>query len=261
MVDGAFWAGPLGANATPDGLDTEVSIEQSEAARAHVGVGDLMRFDLAGQALRARVTSVRQVTWDEVQNGGFMFVFRPAPALQRAAQTYVGFLELAADPGARLGVQRALVAVAPNVSAIDVRDVLASFREVLDNATLGVTIVGAVTLVGGVLILVGAVAMTKFQRLYEAAIYRTLGAGTRLLMSMVAIEYGLLGLLAGVLGAGGALAMSWALARGLFDIVWRPAPGMLVAGVLLTAVAVGAVGLAASAEILVRKPLATLRGE
>jgi putative ABC transport system permease protein len=261
IVDGAFWLGPLGADQTPDGLDTEVSIEQSEAARAHVGVGDLMRFDLAGHVLRARVTSVRQVTWDEVQNGGFMFVFRPAPALARAPQTYVGFLELAEDPGARLAVQRALMTVAPNVSAIDVRDVLASFRDVINNATLGVTIVGAVTLAGGVLILIGAVAMTKFQRLYDAAIYRTLGAGTRLLMSMVAIEYGLLGLLAGALGAGGALAMSWALARGLFDIAWRPAPGLLVAGVLLTAAAVGAVGLAASAEILVRKPLATLRGE
>ena len=93
------------------------------------------------------------------------------------------------------------------------REVLASIREVVDNATLGVTIVGGVTLAGGMLILVGAVAMTKFQRVYEAAIYRTLGASTRLLASMVAIEYGLLGLLAGALGAAGALGLSWALAR------------------------------------------------
>lgn len=261
VVDGAFWTGPIGAGTTADGFDTEVSIEQGEAGRAHVGVGDVIRFDLAGQILQTRVTSVRQVAWDEVQNGGFVFVFRRAPALARVPRTSVGFLELVADPGARVAVQRALVAAAPNVSAIDVRDVVAALREVLSNATLGVTIVGAVTLVGGVLILIGAVAMTKFQRLYEAAIYRTLGAGTRRLVSMVAIEYGLLGLLAGVLGAAGALAMSWALATRLFEITWRPAPGLLVAGVLLTALAVGAVGLAASAEILLRKPLGTLRGE
>ena len=100
----------------------------------------------------------------------------------------------------------------------------------LDNITLGITVVGAITLVSGVLILVGAVAMTKFQRLYEAAIYRTLGASTRVLTAMVAVEYGLLGLLAGILGAAGALALSWALARYLFDMTWRPAPGLLAAG-------------------------------
>ena len=72
----------------------------------------------------------------------------------------------------------------------------------LDNITLGVTVVGAITLVSGVLILIGAVAMTKFQRLYEAAIYRTLGASTRVLTAMVAVEYGVLGLLAGPAGRG-----------------------------------------------------------
>jgi putative ABC transport system permease protein len=211
--------------------------------------------------LTARVTSIRKVLWDEAQNGGFVFVLRPAPAVRRMSQTFVGFLALGADPSARVSAQRAFLAVAPNVSAIDVREVLASVREVIDNATLGVTVVGAVTLVGGVLILIGAVAMTKFQRLYEAAIYRTLGAGTRLIASMVAIEYGVLGLLAGVMGASGALVMSWALATGLFDIRWRPAPGLLAIGVVITAAAVSIVGLAASAEILVRKPLGTLRGE
>ncbi len=103
--------------------------------------------------------------------------------------------------------------------------------------------------------------MTKFQRLYDAAIYRTLGASTRMIASMVAIEYGLLGALAGVMGAAGALALSYVMARWLFDIEWRPAAGLLTAGVVITALAVGLVGLAASVDVLVRKPLATLRGE
>jgi putative ABC transport system permease protein len=131
----------------------------------------------------------------------------------------------------------------------------------IDNITLGITIVGVVTVVSGMLILVGAVAMTRFQRLYEAAIYRTLGATTRLLTAMVAVEYGLLGLLAGVLGAAGALALSWALARFLFEIDWRPAPGLLATGALLTGAVVCVVGLVASFDVLARKPLASLRGE
>lgn len=261
IVGGRFWAGRLEAEHTADGADTEVSIEEQVHERAGVDVGDLMRFDVGGRIVRARVTSIRKVTWDQVENGGFVFVLRPGPAMDAAPHTYIGFIDLDGDASAGGALQRDLVARYPNVSAIDVREVLSALEEVVDNVTLGVTIVGAVTLVGGVLILVGAVAMTKFQRLYEAAIYRTLGASTRLLTSMVAIEYGLLGLLAGVLAAGGALGLSWVMARGLFDIDWRPAPVLLAAGVALTAAAASLVGLAASADVLVRKPLATLRRE
>jgi len=78
---------------------------------------------------------------------------------------------------------------------------------------------------------------------------------------MVAIEYSLLGALAGLMGAAGALALSWVLARWLFEIEWRPAPGLLATGVVVATVLVGLVGLAASADVLIRKPLATLRNE
>jgi putative ABC transport system permease protein len=114
---------------------------------------------------------------------------------------------------------------------------------------------------GGILILVGAVAMTKFQRVYEAAILRTLGAGSRTLTAMLAGEYTTLGLLAGTIGAGGALVLSWAVCRYVFEIDWVPAPGLLVAGALITAVLVAAIGVLASGDVLRRKPLATLRAE
>jgi putative ABC transport system permease protein len=261
LTAGAFWQDPMTSDRTPDGADTEVSFEENIHDDADVDVGDLMRFDIGGHIVRARVTSIRKVTWDEAQNGGFMFVFRPGPAIERAPHTFVGFLKVPPGAAAAGALQRDLVRQFPNVSAIDVRQVLASIREVVDNATLGVTIVGGVTLFGGMLILVGAVAVTKFQRVYEAAIYRTLGAGTRLLISMTAIEYGLLGVLAGVLGAAGALGLSWAVATRLFQIEWHPAPGLLAAGILLTGLVVCVVGVGASADVLMRKPLGTLRRE
>jgi putative ABC transport system permease protein len=220
-----------------------------------------MRFDIAGRALSAKVTSIREVTWDEAQNGGFIFVLRPGPAVDRTPHAYVGFIEVQHDPAARVGFQRALIKSFPNVSAIDVREIVRAIRDVVDNVSLGVTVVGVVMLIGGTLILVGAVAMTKFQRLYDAAIYRTLGASTRRLTAMVTVEYGVLGALAGLLGALGAGLMSWVLAQYLFEIDWRPAPGLLLSGVLLTAALVSVVGLIASADVLVRKPLGTLKGE
>jgi putative ABC transport system permease protein len=189
-----------------------------------------------------------------------MFVFRPGP-LDRAPHTYIGTLVAPEDPARRAAFQRDLVAAYPNVSAIDVREVLASIQAVIDNVTLAITIVGAVALASGVLILVGAVAMTKFQRVYESAILRTLGASTRLLTTMLALEYTTLGLLAGCIGAAGALALTWGLCRYVFEIDWRPAPGILAAGALITSILVGVVGVAASLDVLRRKPLATLRAE
>lgn len=260
VTSGAFWHDALPASGTPDGLDAEVSIEQSLHDQNEIAIGDEMRFDIAGKIVRARVTSVRKVTWDNTQNGGFMFVFRPGP-IEKAPHSFLTLIFGVADTRRRAAMQRALSVEFPNVSAIDVRDVLRTLQEVLQNLTLGVTIVGAVMLVSGVLILIGAVAMTKFQRVYEAAIYRTLGAGTWRLASMVLIEYGALGALAGILGAAGAAALSFGVSRYLLEIEWHPAPLVLLSGIVGTAVLVAVVGLFASIDVLIRKPLGALRAE
>ena len=256
---GQFWSTPLPGLTTPDGADTEVSISHDVEEDVGVQIGDLISFDVAGRPVRARVTSVRHVEWNDEQNGGFVFVLRPGPAVDRTPHAFMGFVQLSPDGRARGDLQRQLVTAHPNVTIIDVRDVLGRVQEIIGNASLAITVVGAVTLVAGVLILVGAVAMTKFQRLYETAIYRALGASTRLVVTLTAIEYGLLGLLAGTLGGLGALALSWSLARFLFEIEWRPAPGLLTGGALATAVAVSLVGVLASVDLLLRKPLGTLR--
>jgi putative ABC transport system permease protein len=256
LVEGEFWTG----RTDDPGAVLEVSIEQRIRDEHRIGLGDRIRFDVAGRVVEAQVTSVRKVAWDETQNGGFIFVFRPGPAIERAPHTVVGFLQLNDQPDARGLVQRDIVRAFPNVSVIDVSTVLDSVREVVENATVAITIVGGVTVAGGLLILVGAVAMTKFQRLYDAAIYRTLGASTRRLAAMVAIEYGLLGVLAGLLGATGAVGLSWAVATRLFEIEWRPDWVGLAGGVLAAAVIVAGVGLASSFDVIVRKPLGTLRG-
>ena len=260
VISGRFWDAPLTSPLSKD-IDTEVSLEEDLHNESGLQIGDVVRFDAGGRVLRARITSIRHLTWEEMQNGGFVFVLRPAPAVDQAPYTMVGFVKLPDDPARRVAFQRALISAAPNVSAIDVRDIMQSIRDVVDNVMLGVTVVGGVMLVGGIAILVGAVAMTRFQRLYEAAIYRTLGASTRLLSTMVFVEYGLLGIVAGLLGAGGALVLSYLLATYLFDIDWVAAPAFVAAGVILTALLVSVVGWAASVDVLRRKPLTTLRQE
>jgi putative ABC transport system permease protein len=189
-----------------------------------------------------------------------MFVFRPG-ALSEAPHAFIGFLRGPADATDRARLQHALVQRYPNISTIDGRDILARIKSIVDNVILAISVVGGVALLSGVLILVGAVAMTKFQRVYEAAILRTLGASTRLLGTMIALEYCALGMLAGLIGAAGALGLSWAVTRHLFDIAWQPAPLLLAAGTVLTAALVGTIGVAASLDVLRKKPLGTLRAE
>ena len=258
LMAGRFWTGE--GPQPPEATELDVSIERSIHERFDIQIGDRMRFDVLGRSLEARVTSIRDVDWENARSGGFMFVFRPGP-LAQAPHTFIAILRAPEPPQARAAFQHALVSAYPNVSAIDVREVLASVQDVIDSVTLAISIVGGIALFGGVLILVGAVAMTKFQRVYEAAILRTLGASSRTLTAMLAGEYTTLGLLAGAIGASGALVLSWAVCRFVFEIDWRPAPLLLLSGAVITAVMVAVIGVLASGDVLRKKPLATLRAE
>ena len=257
IVEGEFWNG---GPALPADAEQEVSIEYSIHDRFDINVGDLMRFDVLGRSIDARVKSVRRVQWEDSRSGGFMFVFRPG-ALSSAPHTFIGFVRGPADQAVRARLQHDLVTAYPNITAIDARDILSRIKAVIDNVILAISIVGGVALFSGVLILIGAVAMTKFQRVYEAAILRTLGASTRTLGTLLALEYCALGLLAGLIGAVGALGLSWAVTKYLLEIPWQPAPVLLAIGVLLTTALVGTIGVVASADVLRRKPLGALRAE
>jgi putative ABC transport system permease protein len=252
VTEGAFWSTPS--------TEPEVSIEQSIHERFTINVGDTVRFDILGRTIEARVTSVRNVEWRESRNGGFMFVFRPG-VLDDAPQTFVAPLKGPSGPDARARFQHDLVDRFPNVSVIDVHDILETVRDVMSKVTLAITVVGGLVLFSGGLILVGAVAMTKFQRVYEAAVYKTLGANTRTIARMLLFEYGVLGSLAGVIGSVGAIALTWGVAKYALEIPWRIFPGEHVAGVVLTAVLVAAIGVVSSLDVLRNKPLATLRAE
>ena len=240
--------------------DAEVSIEQFINEQFKINIGDTVRFDILGRVVSAKVTSVRVVEWSDSRAGGFMFVFRPG-VVEKAPHSFVGFLRGPQDPAVRSRLQADLVNAAPNVSVIDGREIIDIIKSVVDNVTLAVTVVGTLVVLSGLLILVGAVAMTKFRRVYEAAIFKTLGATRRLIATVLLLEYGLLGLLAGAIGAGGAIGLTWAVSRYALDIPFTPLLGLSGFGVMATAVIVALIGVASSWEVLQKKPLATLRAE
>ena len=263
LIEGQWWGDE------PMQGEAEVSVEERFSDRdtdgnfrmgSRINVGDQMRFDVLGRIITARVTSVRRVDWQDFRAGGFMFVFRPG-TFDRAPHTYISALQGPRDPDARARMQAELVAQFPNVSVIDLREILETVQAIVNNVTLAVTVVGALVLVSGGLILVGAVSMTKFRRVYEAAILKTLGASSRLIATMLVLEYGVLGAIAGTVGALGAIVLSWAVARYALEMPWQATPGITITGIVATSLLVAVIGVLASFDVLRHKPLATLRAE
>ena len=253
IVSGAFWDGSSSA-------EGEVSIEESIHQRFRINVGDRIRFDVMSRVVEARVTSVRRVEWEDSRAGGFMFVFRPG-LLDRAPHGYISFFRGPQEGSARAKLQAQIVSQFPNVSVIDGQEMLTTIRTVIGNVTLAVTVVGSLVVVSGLLILIGAVAMTKFRRIYEAAIFKTLGATRRTIASVLVLEYGVLGALAGTIGSVGAIALTWGISRFALEIPWEPLPLVSASGIIVSAILVAVVGVVSSWEVLQRKPLATLRAE
>ena len=239
--------------------EPEVSIEQGLRDRFRLQVGDTVRFDILGQPITARVTSVRSVNWRDGRAGGFMFVFRPG-VLDRAPHGFVAPFRAPADIAARARLERDLVTQFPNVSVIDLREVLDTGRSLIRSLTLGVSIVGGLVLGTGILILTGAIAMTRF-RARTGCDPEDAGASTRLVGRLLLVEYGLLGLIAGTVGASGGLVLSWAISKWAIDVRWSAPWVEVVSELAMATVLVAGVGLAASIDVLRRRPLATLRAE
>jgi putative ABC transport system permease protein len=252
LVAGNFW------DAQPS-IEPEVSIEEGLRGLRGLDVGSTITFDIAGRKLTARVTSIRHVDWRNSQTG-FMVLFRPG-SLENAPQMLIAPINAPGGEIERSRFQRALLDQYPNITVIDVAEVVRTVSGILSNITLAVSFLGAFVLLCGVLILVGSIAMTKFQRIYEVAILKTLGAKRKVLLAMLFIEYALLGLVAGLVGALASAALSYAVARFILEIPWSFWPVQVVAGITLTVALVTVVGVSSSLSVLRRKPLATLRAQ
>ena len=251
ILEGTFW--PESRSSDP-----EVSIEVNLKEDFGLEVGDVVTFDVMGREIAARVTSIRDVEWSDARNGGFMFVFRPG-GLEGVPGSYAGFVKGPDDPMERARFQSELVADFYNVSIVDLRDILDDLARIVERVSLAISVVGSVALLSGGVILLGSVAMTKYQRSYETAIFRTLGASRRRVAAMMVLEYGTLGAIAGAIGALGAQVLSYLLSERVLEIPFRPDALTHAGAILAAAFAVSLVGLVVTLDVLRHKPLSILR--
>lgn len=253
LIAGEWWS------QTANSDETEVSVEEGIGKTLNVIVGDYITFDISGRKIPARVTSLRKLDLRNTRTA-FIFVFRPG-SLEKAPQTFVATVLKKMPEIERSRLQRSVIDEFPNVQIFDVAEVVAAVQKLVNNFVLAISFVGSFVILSGILILIGSIALTKSQRIYENAILKTLGAKRATLAAILFAEYGLLGILAGIIGAGFATLLSFAASRFVFEIEWQFDAGLTVAGVLITAALVMLVGAIASFDVLFRKPLAILRSQ
>jgi putative ABC transport system permease protein len=236
----------------------EVSLEEEVAEELGVGLGDTLEWDVQGVRIPTVVTSLRSVDWARLEPN-FYAIFEPA-ALERAPQMRV-MLVRAEDETARAGVQRDIVSRYPNVSAIDLTLVQRALDDVVGRVSLVIRFLAGFSVATGFIVLRGAVATGRLQRIRESVLLKTLGATRRQIGVILFTEYALLGVLAVVVGAGLAIAAGWALARFLFDVPFAVEPLPLLGLAATIAALSAAIGLSASREVFRSTPMEAIRSE
>ncbi|MCC7461651.1 MAG: ABC transporter permease [Gammaproteobacteria bacterium] len=230
-----------------------VSVAEEFAAALRLQVGDRLEFDVAGERVAVHVASLRKVRWDSFRPN-FFLVFPPG-LLEGAAGTWMTSARF--EPRTP-GALAALVRAHPSVSVFNVGDLLAQVRAVVDKAAIAVQSVFLFTLAAGLTVLLAAVQASRDERRYEMTILRVLGAPRALLVRSLVIEFGALGLLAGVLAAAGAGVGGFLLAR-LLGLGYHYDPLLAALGVAGTVVLVATGGWLATRSVLERPPAGLLR--
>ncbi len=246
ILEGALWS---------DRDRAEVSIEDGFARDLGVRVGSTLVMDVQGVPVELAVTSIRSVEW---QSFGINFFMVVEPGVLDLAPHF-RIASARVPEEAEGSVQDRLAASFPNVTMLRVRPIVEKVARMLDRVALAVRVLGSFSIAAGIAILAGVAAAGAARRGREAALLKVLGVTRSGVVSLFAVEFGLLGLVAGLVGAAGA----FALAHAFLDAVLSFSPDLpLVAlplAALATAALAAAAGLAASTRALAARPVEALR--
>jgi putative ABC transport system permease protein len=262
LVDREFnlsWAGEL----QPDNVivvgrwlagTPSLSVEQGIAETLGVRLGDRLTYDIAGSQMSAQVTSLRKVDWDSFRVN--FFVIAEPGLLEDFPASYVTSFYLSAQESGLMG---RLLREFSNILVIDVEAILSSVQEMMRQVRHAVQFVFLFTLLAGLTVLYSAITLTAEERNREAALLRTLGAGTRELQVSLAAEFAVLGTLAGIVGAVGATVLTYVLATEVFNLPFAVNHWVWIAGVAGGALVVAVAGLLGTRAVLKSPPWTALR--
>lgn len=230
------------------------SVEVGLAEELGIALGDVLRFQIAGQEVEAKVMSLRSVEWDSFR-ANFFVVF-PSGVLEHYPATWITSFYLPPD---RKPVLAELVRQHPSVAILDVEALMNKVREIVDRVIAAVEYVFLFTLAAGLVVLYAAIQATQDERRFESAVLRTLGAQRGVVRQSLLAEFATLGLLAGVLAAAAATVLGYVLAEQVFDFPYQWNPWIWLLGGAAGLLGVGLAGLLGARSALNQPPWRALR--
>jgi len=246
VVAGSWWGN--------DNRPNEVSVELDYAERLGLKLGDELVFRLGQDEVTVNVTSMRTVRWDNMQPN-FFFIFSPG-TLERFGATYLSTLLLEDENKLLLND---LLRQFPTIVVLEVDALIEQIQTIIAQVSSAVELIAVLVLVAGSLVLLSCVNATLDERFRENAILRTLGAGRKLILSSLLIEFAFIGLLAGLIATLGAEISVYYLQVQVFQQEFVPHYRIWIAGPLAGMVIIGALGVAATRRVVNTSPLAVLR--
>ncbi len=252
LVDGVF------TSEAPEKGPIPISLSDNVARDAMVVIGDTLVFNIQGVLTETVVGSIRTVDWGRMRPN-FNIVF-PKGILENAPQFHV-LSTKAPDEKASASLQKELVRKFPNVSVLDLRQIISVVEEILDKISWVINFMALFSILTGIIVLIGSVRTSKYQRIRENVLLRTLGAKSKQILKITALEYLYLGILGSAIGILLSLAGSQLLAVFVFKTAFTPSwvPFLILLPGITTLVLL--IGLFNSRSVLNSPPLKVLRKE
>ncbi len=234
-----------------------ISVAANVARDALIEVGDRIVFNVQGVLMETEVSSLRDVNWGRMQLN-FSVLF-PTGVLETAPQFHV-ITTYAPDEATSAALQQDLVKAFPTVSILDIRQLLGVVEDIIDKISWVINFMAFFSILTGIVVLIGAVRTSKYQRMRESVLLRTIGARANQILKITALEYLYLGLLGSGVGILLSLLSSQLLALFAFETSFTPSlePFVLLPGITLLVLLIG---LSNSRSILSSPPLEVLRKE
>jgi putative ABC transport system permease protein len=230
------------------------SVEDGLAKTLGLSVGDKIEFTIAGEKVAMDVVGLRKLDWDTMRVN--FFVLTPPAVLEPYPASWITSFYLSEN---KADFINRLIREFPNLTVVDVAAIVRQLRSIMDQVAQAVQFVFLFTLAAGIIVLYAALASAAEERRYELAVMRALGARRDQLRRALLAEFAVVGALAGLIAALGAMGVGQVLARNAFQFevainFWLPFLAMLGGAVLITAA-----GWFAAARMLQAAPLEALR--
>lgn len=247
IIAGQWWSEEYSGSAM-------VSIEKDLAQSNGFKVGDKLVFNIQGRDLDATLASIRTVSWDNMQPN-FYIIFSPG-TLADFPSTYMTSFFLEKEKKLFLNT---LLNQYPTMTVIEVDALIERIQSIISQVTLAIELVLYLILISGGLVLLASIQASMDERLKEHAILRTLGAGRKLVLGSLAIEFCTLGFFAGLLATLGSEITVYALETEIFELDYSVNPELWILGPLVGTLLIGTVGTIATLKVVNTPPTAVLR--